>query len=264
MTTPTTIPMLRNAMSVLEALANQQPFRSMTHMAKTLAIAPATCYRILKTYEQADWVALDDQGRYVLSLGMLPLLGPLLRFEELAARLRPALQTLAQEARLSAKLTVRLGDDAATIARAESPKAMSISGRVGARFSLAVGSSGSALLAPLGDAEITALLERAPDTAWRHQSRQDLWTRIGQCRRQGWCRDTGSFHPQVHSLSAPLRAPYQNMTAALTILGLPDDFGAGSPRAAAVRHLRDKLLTTARACERQLPIRSSSTQEAST
>ena len=218
------IPVLSKAIRVVEAVARERPFRSITQLGKALMIAPATCYRIVKTLEHEDWLRLDEQGRPALSPGLLPVLEPLLAFDRLASVAQPALEELARRVGLSAKLSIRLGDEAAAIARAESPAAMSLSGRVGARFPLAVGSSGAALLSAMEDQAIETILGRSPEHAWAHQDRRDVRERIAECRATGCCADHGSYRRHVHSVSVALGPIAGQPAATITILGLPDDF----------------------------------------
>lgn len=222
------IPVLGKSIQVLEALASGTSHRSVAELARGLGIAPATCWRILKTLERADWVRPESGGGYGLSLGLLPLVEPLRRYESLASRWQGVLEELARATGLSVKLSVAVGDEAATVARAESPRAMSLSGRVGARFPLAVGSSGASLLSVRDDAAVEAVIAGSPESVWRHQSARDVRARVRQVRRTGVCADRGSYHPQVYSLSTCVRDAVRGEVVAITLLGLPDEM---TPRA---------------------------------
>ena len=96
--------------------------------------------------------------RHELSLGLLPVLEPLRRFEALAEVVNPVIRALALATRLTVKVTVRQGDDAVTIARCESPQGTSVGVRVGAAFPLAYGSSGAVLLCDLRRDEAAGVL----------------------------------------------------------------------------------------------------------
>ncbi|MCU0870846.1 MAG: hypothetical protein MUE50_00735 [Pirellulaceae bacterium] len=59
----------------------------------------------------------------------------------MAGAVQPVLDELAVRSRLTAKVSVRQGDYAITVARCESPQATSVAVRIGASFHLALGSS---------------------------------------------------------------------------------------------------------------------------
>ena len=138
---------------------------------------------------------------------------------------------------LTAKLTVRQGDDAVTLVSAPSPKSTAITSRVGSVVSLAIGSSGAALLSALPDAEVNQVLDKAAEDVWRLQDRADVQRRIREARKDGVCFDHGSFQPHIHTLSAPLVVSERGIVAAITLLGFPQDF-EGTVRAALTRSLK--------------------------
>jgi DNA-binding IclR family transcriptional regulator len=148
---------------------------------------------------------------------------PFLNHRVLIDTISPVVEQLVQRTSLAAKLSVRQGDDAITVYRVESPKPMSLSGRVGVRFSLIYGSSGACLLSALSDKRIARIIDEAPAEAWKHQTPGDVLKRIAFVRQDGTSADMGQFHPQVHTISAPLFDGEGTMLASLTLLGLPED-----------------------------------------
>ncbi|AWI09852.1 IclR family transcriptional regulator domain-containing protein [Ereboglobus luteus] len=176
-------------------------------------------------------------GAFALSYGLAPLMRPLLQNELLVGSVREPLLALARTAGLTAKLSLRQGDSAVTVFVAGSPRSTAISTRVGACFPLALGSSGAAILASLPESEAKRILDAAPAEAWRYQKRADAERRVGECRRDGYCFDTGSYQPQLHTLSAPLLVERHGLTASITLLGFSQDF-APPMRAELVREIR--------------------------
>jgi DNA-binding IclR family transcriptional regulator len=165
------------------------------------------------------------------------LLRPLLHHELLIETVKEPLRQLAASTGLTAKLTVRQGDDAVTLFSAASPKSTAITSRVGSVISLAIGSSGAALLSALPDEEIALVLENAPPEVWKLQDRADVQRRIRETRKDGCCYDHGSFQPHIHTLSAPLVVAERSIVAALTLLGFPQDF-AGTAKAGLTRQVK--------------------------
>jgi DNA-binding IclR family transcriptional regulator len=219
-----TVPVLRKALRVLAAVAQDSGNATTKNLAATLKISPTTCYRILQSFVADGWLRPGAGGTFELSIGLVPLLRPLLRHELLIETVRDPLAQLARTTGLTAKLTVRQGDNAVTLYSAQSPKGTAIVSRVGSSASLAIGSSGATFLAALGDAEVTHLLEGAPEEVWRFQKREDVLRRVRDARRHGCCFDAGSYQPHLHTLSAPMRGPANELMGVITLLGFPQDF----------------------------------------
>jgi DNA-binding IclR family transcriptional regulator len=242
-----TVPVLRNAFRIFEAVAQNPDDATTKHLATELRIAPSTCYRILSTFVAAGWLRSRAGGLFELSFGLMPLLRPLLRQEVLVETVREPLAQLARTTGLTAKLTIRQGDDAVTIFSAQSPRPHAIASRVGAVVSLAIGSSGAVHLAALPDSEVKRILDAAPAEAWKYQSRVNVQRRLREGRKQGCYADIGSYQPAIHTLSAPIYEQGSSFVGAITILGFPQDF-AGAAKTTLMR----KLKQTASDCTQRL------------
>ncbi len=232
-----TVPVLRKAIAVLEAVAQAQGPVTTKGLASTLTISPTTCYRILQTLVAHGWLRAGANGTFELSFGLVPLLRPLLRHELLVETVREPLARLAKTTGLTAKLTVRQGDDAVTLHSASSPKGTAITSRVGSVVPLPIGSSGAAFLAALKDDEVSRILDEAPDEVWRFQKRESALRRIREFRRQSYGFDHGSYQPHINTLSAPLHGHEGKLVGEVTLLGFPTDFDP-AVRPALVRELQ--------------------------
>lgn len=218
-----TIPAVCKAMEMLRLLAEDQNETTIKALAYSLGVPRTTCYRIMRSLIAKDWVRPVEDGRHELSLGLLSMLRPLRQVEHLAAAVQPVLETLAERSQLTAKVSVRQGDYAVTVARCQSPQATSVAVRQGASFHLAVGSSGSVLLSDLDRDEVRQIVDRAPEECWAYQQPEEVWRRLQDLRAKGWCADLGVFRPGLHALSAPLRDAAGGVLAALTIIGFPHE-----------------------------------------
>lgn len=232
-----TVPILRKANRVFEVVARSPGGTTAKSLATSLNIAPATCYRILRSFVADGWLRQRAGGFFELSFGLVPLLRPLLRHEVLIETVREPLAQLARATGITAKLTIRQGDDTVTIFSVQSPRPHSIASRVGAVVSLAIGSSGAAYLGELPAAEVTRILDAAPAEAWKYQKRKDVLRRIQEGRQLRCYADTGSYQPNIHTLSAPLHSQSHELVGAITLLGFPQDF-EGGVRAALIRELK--------------------------
>ena len=214
------IPVLRKAVQVVEALATEHGEPTAAALARSLAIAPATAYRILQTLVHAGWVLQDAEGRCALGLGLLPLLQRLQRHELLGPTVEAALQFLATTTGVASKVSVREGETALTVLRADSPQPMALAIRAGARFHLALGSSGAVLLSGLPEAESKRILKAAPAAVWQWQKPAAVWQRIREVRQHGVTLDWGSYSPDIFGISAPLLDLKGQIQGALTLTGL--------------------------------------------
>jgi len=224
MTEQNNIPALSKSIVVLKAIAGGMQNYSIAEIAREIDVAHTTCYRIIQTLIDADWLQPRSGGvGYELSYGFLPMVQPFLCQRVLIDTISPIIEKLVQEVGLTAKLTVSQGDEAVTIYRVESPLPMSLSGRIGVRFNLGYGSSGACILSRMSQQRVKRIIDEAPKEVWRHQTPDDVLKRIDTVNQQGFCVDLGHFHPQIHTLSAPLRDANDHIPGVLTLIGLPDD-----------------------------------------
>lgn len=232
-----TVPVLRHAMRVFASVARDTEGATTKSLAASLRISPSTCYRILQSFVAEGWLRSRAGGAFELSYGLVPLLRPLLRHELLITTVREPLAELAKTSGITAKLTVRQGDDAITIHSANSPRSTAITSRVGSVVSLAIGSSGAIFLSAMSDADIARLLDDAPAEVWRFQKREDVLRRVREARRQACCFDKGSYQAHINTLSAPLYGIDEQIIGVITLLGFPQDF-EGPARANLMRQLK--------------------------
>lgn len=248
-----TVPVLCKAIRVLEAVAQSPADATTKSLAATLHISPTTCYRILKSFVAAGWLRPRAGGAFEISLGLVPLFRPLLQHEILVGAVREPITALVGETGLTAKLTVRQGDQAVTIHAAQSPQSGAIASRVGVTISLAIGSSGATFLGACPDNEVNRVLSSAPPEVWRLQRRADVLQRIREARRIGVCFDHGSYRAQLHTLSAPLFGAAGETVAVLTLLGSPVQFDS-AVRPALMRELKRAADSCSHAVRPDLPL----------
>lgn len=113
------IPVLHQTLRVLEALT-QRGKASAKQLSMDLAIPPATCYRILNTLADANWLLHDEEGDYRLSFGISRLGGLASDMARFFSVSHQPLADLAENLGCSVKISVREGDDWLILARQES------------------------------------------------------------------------------------------------------------------------------------------------
>jgi len=242
-----TIPAVDKSIRLLHVLVESVEAMTSAQLARKLEITPSTCYRIIQTLVAHDWLRPTSAGAFTFSSGIFPLLKPLSNYQQLFESLGAPLRRLVEQTGLTAKISVKQGDVAATVYRIESPRPLSPSFKVGGTFPLAYGSSGSCLLSGLEDAEVAHLLEKSPESAWSYQSEADVWARVNSVRESGVCYDPGQYQPAVHAISAPIDNREHRCFAALSLIGWANDFSEKS-----IEELKRLVAHCAAQCTRKL------------
>lgn len=223
-----TVPVLHKAMRVLRVLSNtDHPLHSIGVLAAEADVPTTTCFRIVNTLaaERLLQKPGPDAPSYRLAAGLLTLLSPLQGAQDLVDRMKPRLSRLAKLTGLGVKLSIREGNETVTLAKAEPPVGVSVTYPVGSRFMVATGSAGAALLADLDNATVAALLDSSPVEAWQHQTRELVWERIDDARRDGVVIDHGSYRAELAGASAAIQSLNANEPqAVITVTGLAVDF----------------------------------------
>ncbi len=231
-----TNPAVEKTLLLLRYLGQNDAGGTQAELARELGISASTCYRILQTLWKHDWVQKGANSRYELSGGILAATMRLHRQMSRLEHCQPILDDLATATGLSVKLSIRQGNEQVTVLRAESPRPVSVSGKVGARFPVVEGSVGAALLSQTDPEEVRELALASRDDIPERHNPELVLERVQAIRAQGYCLISGQSRWRIDALSAPLASPEGRVVAALTLLGIDDDFAAGriEPLAAAL------------------------------
>ncbi len=214
------IPVLQKAIEVLSAVGDCPRENTTTALARSLKIAPATCYRIIRTFERNGWIRVLDGGKCELGDGLIVVLHQLHKHDFTGARMTELLEEVTEATGITSKVSVRNHNEAVTILRVDSMDPMGLSVRPGSHFHLTLGSSGSMLMADLPDREIGHIIDGAPESCWQYQTPDDVRRRVMEARTAGTVYDSGKYRPDVFGISAPLYDAGGKLHAALTITGL--------------------------------------------
>ena len=221
-----TIPVLQKAISVVDALGTKSGGLTAKQLSSQLEIPPATCYRILRTLGQANWLREGDRGEYHIAFGLVRVARAGSDIDRQLLLVQPLLEQLAEETGLAAKISLREGRHAVTAMRAEAKRMNLISTPVGARLHLLeAGSAGVILLANMPDEESRRILASPPPKHWDHCRREEVEREIHDAAQNGVARAFGTVHPSIWALSAPVSLAAKQ-TAALTIVGWPEEFSS--------------------------------------
>ncbi len=216
------IPVLEKAIGVIEAIASGTAGQGSAALARATGASQSTVYRILKTLERADWIRLRDDGGHALGAGLLGLVCEHDDLARIAALAQPQLDALARDFQVTAKLSVRQGQEQLTLAVGQPRVPIAILAPVGVPFPVVHAASGAALLSGLDADELETLISRTPAEHWHHEQPDALRRRVAACQSDGWCANLG-VHPQgIDALAAPVRAG--PLPLALSLIGHRGDF----------------------------------------
>ena len=214
-----TVPSVTAAIRVVETLATSRHGMPQAALAKSLGLSASTCYRILQSLAEHGWVVKESRGIWRLGAGLLPVAAAMGESVVALEHCRAILHLVARGHAIACKLSVRRGVEQVVVARAEPASTVQMTGREGASFPIAEGSSGAALLCDLADDTISDLFAANPS---RQTTLPFLRSAIRQVRKDGWClRERITAWP-ISALSAPVRNASGAIVAALSFL-VPED-----------------------------------------
>lgn len=209
---------LDRGLRVISAFGVGSPLLSVTEAANRAGISRAAARRFLLTLEQLGYVGSDEHQRYflkskALSLGYAYLSS--LRLDEIAF---PALRAVAERADASTSMAVLSGSDVVYIVRAERPRPLQPSIRVGERLPAFSTALGRVLLSGLPEQVVKSLLA----TSKRQKFTEDtvihvpkLLEIVALAHRQGWCAVTNQQLQGWTSVAVPIRNAKNEIVAAI-------------------------------------------------
>lgn len=223
MTTAQTVPSLHKSIQILQAISDGLSPATVKGISAALRIPQATCYRIVRTYLQHNWLREGQKGDYRIAFGLARLTRGYAGVEHGLALLENPMRELADCTGLSAKITLCEGHQAVTALRAEPPNQHAITSPIGSGFSLVIGSAAAVLLAGFPDEEIERIIKTAPEDCWLRQTPKDVWRRVREARVKGICRELGQYHASIFAISTALHLTETDLVS-LTLVGWPEDF----------------------------------------
>lgn len=199
---------LRKALTVLNVIAAAERPLSIAEVAFNAGIARPTAYRFVQTLVAAGYIAQDAiDGRLSVGFAVLPLAASLLDRNRMRIEALPHLHSLARETGERANLGILYRDRVLYIAGVEKPALPTIYSRFGKSAPAHCSSLGKAILAYLPDADVRALLTRAPLTSYTPTtitSRAVFAKEIAETRARGYALDRAEHVQSSSCLAAPI------------------------------------------------------------
>ncbi|MDA3798115.1 MAG: helix-turn-helix domain-containing protein [Kiritimatiellae bacterium] len=245
-TNTNTIPALERAILYLKSLAESHSGMSQPELCKQLGITQSSCSRITQTFLEHGWIFKREKNIYDLAPGLLSLTKKLADQTKRLEVLYPQMRLLSEKSGLSCKLSVRQGMDQVVVLRSESPRPMSISGKIGVHFPIIEGSVGATLLLEHSNIEIITLVDECKELIAEKKDPSLIFNRLKELRENGYTfLENNRWN--VEAISAPIYNKEGHIEAALTMLGFPHDFeGSG------LATLGKMLTSTAKKCSKEL------------
>lgn len=179
----------------------------------------ATTHRLIKTLE--DHELLVFVGGYGYRLGPRLLRFAVAAMRELPLRdlAHPALVRLAEVTGESAQLYVRSGDERVCIEAVESSNELRTIVPVGATLPLTAGSAGKVFMGGTDEADRKRLMASVQRLTPATPTGERLERQVDMARRRGWAASAGEREAGVGSVSAPVRGPYGELLAVVSVSG---------------------------------------------
>lgn len=243
MNLPNTIPAVEKSIAMLLYLSTHELGATRTELATALGVTRSTCYRIMQTLLGADFIRKNESNRYELSNGLLPIARKVIMATDRFSKMLPILEDLAKDTGLCCKLSIRQGDSQLPILRAESPRLVSVSSKIGVRFPVIEGSVGAALLSDTPESMVRLLALQCKVVVPESGNTELVMEGISQIKKKGYCFNPGNNRWNIDAMSVPVYGSEKKVAAALTLLGSKEDFSeAGEAR------LAKRLIRASRDC----------------
>ena len=221
---------LVRAVSLLEVFAHGKVELSLKEIAESTGLSKSTCYRLLATLEEVNFVERNrSHSHYRLGMKLFELGLIVQRRMDLRRQALPFLVDLAEKTGETAFLIIRDKDEALCIERVEGTypvRALALN--VGGRLPLHLGGGQRALLAELPDEEVLRIVQEKGMPQFTPNSVSDLnalMAELNRTRELGHGRSWEDITPGVAAIGALVRDYTGSGIAAISIAGIVQRFG---------------------------------------
>lgn len=215
-------------LQILDAVGSTPDGVTAAELADTLALSPATVYRLLSTLQRHDYLVRTAESRYILGRAVDDL-GRAVRAQLIATpAVRDVLARMRDAARAPAYLTVFRGDDIAVAHVAESAQHPRI-GQLHVGFAEAahVTAFGKIMLAEKDDAGLRRYLDRHGAAAVSEHSvtsEQALRDQLEEVRALQVAVEVEEYMPKLACIAAPVRSRTGRTVGAVSVSTGAEDF----------------------------------------
>ena len=133
MANPNRIPVLEKAVDILEYIGSHPGPVTRTELQQALGIPQATCYRVIATLVEKQWLEAFRGNRYDLAWHLCRLTGKKRFDPEAYKKFQPLLNHLAGQLRFPVKLSIRDGEEFINVCSAQATWDVSLFSEPGTR-----------------------------------------------------------------------------------------------------------------------------------
>ena len=133
MANPNRIPVLEKAVDILEYIGSHPGPVTRTELQQALGIPQATCYRVIATLVEKQWLEAFSGNRYDLAWHLCRLTGKKRFDPEAYKKFQPLLNHLAGQLRFPVKLSIRDGEEFINVCSAQATWDVSLFSEPGTR-----------------------------------------------------------------------------------------------------------------------------------
>ncbi len=207
---------VERAFAILDIVATGAS--GVTEIAGRTDLPKSTVARLLSTLEDVGAVERATDGAYYRLGPRLPeMCGPVDVTAQLAVTMRPHLERLAMQLGEASGFGVPDGHAVRVISQVESPNPVQVRDYTGMVFPAHVGAPGMCLMAEWPEREVRRYLSRplAPYTEHTMIHPQQIYERIVQVRKDGYCWVHEEFAEGISSVAAVVHDPRGRVVGAL-------------------------------------------------
>lgn len=218
------------AIALLKVFTDVRPQWGLSDLAQAVGLNKTTTYRLLTALESEELLERHaETDTYRLGLGMISLGGYALRANDLRTLCQPELKTLAASAKETAALELLTGAEVLILDEVTGDRVMSGGQAIGTRWPAYATSTGKAMLAAMGDAEVTAVLPPTwPSiTPCTLPDRAALLADLAQTRARGYAIADEELEIGLVAVGAPLLDFDDRVVAAISLAGPKTRLGDG-------------------------------------
>jgi IclR family transcriptional regulator, pca regulon regulatory protein len=231
---------LERGLAVIRAFSAEAPSLTLSEVARSVGITPATARRILLTLEELGYVRSDTR-RFSLTPRVLALGWAYLSSLDLGELAGPFMEELSAKTRESCSIATLDLPDIVYVARVPTSRIMTVALGVGARLPAYPTSMGRVLLADLADDELTsylATLQAESLTARTVTVPDKLRETVSRARADGFALVDQELELGLRSIAAPIRNSRGRTIAALNVSAHASRSTPASLRADVLPHLQ--------------------------
>ena len=206
-------------LDIIKAFSPTATALSVSDAAARAGLPRPTARRLLLTLEQLGYVR-SSRGTYTLTSKVLELGTTYIAALGIWELARPHMEALVSQTGESSSMSQLDGSDIVYVARVPVPKIIALSVHIGTRFPAVATSMGHVLMAELGDAALTQLLETPSQSGIIPRispTRRQLERDLAAVRRRGWALSDERLSLGIRSIAAPVRDAAGATVAAINV-----------------------------------------------